>query len=166
MELWNKITGIIPWCREEFGIGDVRIQAALQLGRDLSVGRFYARAGAKAPTADETLGLGPADCQARNPRLGATMKAAVLAAGGVAVDLGCGSGWYIRKLVARFPHVRGIGLDGFEENVRQAAAAAEREGLSARLSFRDGERIVYASLPATKMWLADNKWQTAKAFAI
>ena len=44
--------------REEFGIGDVRIQAALQLGRDLSVGRFYARAGAKAPTADETLGLG------------------------------------------------------------------------------------------------------------
>ena len=32
--------------------------------------------------------------------------------------------------------------------------------------IRDGERIVYASLPATKKWLADNKWQTAKAFAI
>jgi hypothetical protein len=27
---------------------------------------------------------------------------------------------------------------------------------------RDGERIVYASLPVTKKWLADNKWQTAK----
>jgi hypothetical protein len=32
--------------------------------------------------------------------------------------------------------------------------------------IRDGERIVYASLPATKKWLADNKWQTAKPFAI
>jgi hypothetical protein len=32
--------------------------------------------------------------------------------------------------------------------------------------IRDGERIVYASLPATRKWLADNKWQTAKAFAI
>ncbi len=31
---------------------------------------------------------------------------------------------------------------------------------------RDGQRIVYASLPATKKWLADNKWQTAKPFAI
>lgn len=61
------------------------------------------------------------------------------AAGGVAVDLGCGNGWYIRKLVARYPHVRGIGLDGFEENIRQAAAAAEREGLSERLSFRAGD---------------------------
>jgi hypothetical protein len=32
--------------------------------------------------------------------------------------------------------------------------------------IRDGERIVYASLPATKKWLADNKWQTAEPFAI
>lgn len=32
--------------------------------------------------------------------------------------------------------------------------------------IRDGERIVYASLPATKKWLADHKWQTAQPFAI
>jgi hypothetical protein len=32
--------------------------------------------------------------------------------------------------------------------------------------IRDGERIVYASLPATKKWLADNKWQRAQRFAI
>lgn len=32
--------------------------------------------------------------------------------------------------------------------------------------IRDGERIVYASLPVAKEWLADNKWQTAKPFAI
>jgi hypothetical protein len=32
--------------------------------------------------------------------------------------------------------------------------------------IRDGECIVYASLPARKQWLADNKWQTAKPFVI
>lgn len=32
--------------------------------------------------------------------------------------------------------------------------------------IRDGERIVYASLPVTRKWLANNKWQTAKPFAI
>jgi hypothetical protein len=32
--------------------------------------------------------------------------------------------------------------------------------------IRDGQRNVYASLPATKKWLADNQWQTAKPFAI
>jgi hypothetical protein len=30
----------------------------------------------------------------------------------------------------------------------------------------NGERIVYASLPATKKWLTDNKWQMAQPFAI
>lgn len=61
------------------------------------------------------------------------------AQGGVAVDLGCGNGWYLRKLAARYPHVRGVGLDGFDENIRLATEAAEREGLSARLSFRAGD---------------------------
>ena len=32
--------------------------------------------------------------------------------------------------------------------------------------IRDGDRIVYASLPATQKWLSDNKWQTARPFAI
>ncbi len=32
--------------------------------------------------------------------------------------------------------------------------------------IRDGQRIVYASLPATKKWLADNQWRSAKPFAI
>lgn len=61
------------------------------------------------------------------------------AQGGVAVDLGCGNGWYLRKLAARFANVRGIGLDGFEENVRQADAAARAAGVGERLSFRAGD---------------------------
>lgn len=61
------------------------------------------------------------------------------AGGGVAVDLGCGNGWYLRALAGRFARVRGVGLDGFEENIRQATEAAGRAGLSSRLSFRAGD---------------------------
>lgn len=61
------------------------------------------------------------------------------ARGGKAVDLGCGNGWYLRKLAARYPHVTGIGLDGFEENIHQASAAAAAEGLGDRLSFQAGD---------------------------
>lgn len=59
--------------------------------------------------------------------------------GGVAVDLGCGNGWYLRKLAARFPHLRGIGLDGFSENIQQAAQLARQEGFGDRLTFIEGD---------------------------
>lgn len=65
------------------------------------------------------------------------------ARGGVAVDLGCGNGWYLRKLAKRFPHVRGVGLDGFEENVRQASERAKAEGAGDRLSFVVGDIYNY-----------------------
>jgi SAM-dependent methyltransferase len=59
--------------------------------------------------------------------------------GGLAVDLGCGNGWYLRRLAARFPGLRGVGLDGFEDNVRHARDAAAAEGLDARLRFERGD---------------------------
>lgn len=59
--------------------------------------------------------------------------------GGVAVDLGCGNGWYLRKMAVRFPHLRGIGLDGFAENIEQAQHRARQDGLSDRLNFRVGD---------------------------
>jgi SAM-dependent methyltransferase len=61
------------------------------------------------------------------------------ARGGVVVDLGCGNGWYLRRLAARHPHLRGVGLDGFRENVDHARRAAEAEGLADRLEFREGD---------------------------
>lgn len=61
------------------------------------------------------------------------------AKGGLAVDLGCGNGWYLRRMAARFHNLRGIGLDGFEENIRQAEALAAAEGVADRLSFRSGD---------------------------
>jgi SAM-dependent methyltransferase len=71
--------------------------------------------------------------------------AEVDARGGTALDLGCGNGWYLRRLAARMPHLRGIGLDGFGENIRQATAAADREGLGDRLQFIEGD--IYAHAP-------------------
>ena len=61
------------------------------------------------------------------------------ARGGVAVDLGCGNGWYLRRLVARFSNLRGVGMDGFEENVRDARERAIAEGLGDRVDVRVGD---------------------------
>ncbi len=57
------------------------------------------------------------------------------ARGGLAVDLGCGNGWYLRVLARRFRALRGLGLDGFGENIAQATRRAQAEGLDARLKF-------------------------------
>ena len=59
--------------------------------------------------------------------------------GGLVVDLGCGNGWYLRALARRCGSVRGLGLDGFEENVAQATHLAQQEGLGGRLHFVQGD---------------------------
>ncbi len=61
------------------------------------------------------------------------------ARGGLAVDLGCGNGWYLRALARRCPHLRGLGLDGFEENVSQATRLAKAAGLEGRVAFARGD---------------------------
>lgn len=61
------------------------------------------------------------------------------ARGGLVVDLGCGNGWYLRAVARRCGAVRGLGLDGFAENVAQASRLAESEGLGARLRFETGD---------------------------
>ncbi len=58
---------------------------------------------------------------------------------GLAVDLGCGNGWYLLRLAARFPQLRCLGVDGFEENIRQAQTRAEALGLGGRVQFRTGD---------------------------
>lgn len=59
--------------------------------------------------------------------------------GGLAVDLGCGNGWYLRHLARRCTHLRGIGLDAFEQSIEDARARAAADGLSERLEFRVGD---------------------------
>ncbi len=65
--------------------------------------------------------------------------AEVNARGGLAVDLGCGNGWYLRALARRGQTLRGLGIDGFADNIAHAAALARREGLEGRLTFRQGD---------------------------
>jgi SAM-dependent methyltransferase len=64
--------------------------------------------------------------------------------GGTVADLGCGNGWYLRALASRCDGIRGIGVDGFAENVEQAARLAETEGLGDRLSFETGDIYDFA----------------------
>ncbi len=59
--------------------------------------------------------------------------------GGLAVDLGCGNGWYLRALARRCGHLRGLGIDEFTENITQATAFAQAAGLADRLSFQQGD---------------------------
>jgi trans-aconitate methyltransferase len=61
------------------------------------------------------------------------------ARGGTVVDLGCGNGWYLRRLAGRYPKIRGVGLDGFEANINAAKERAEGEGFADRLSFEIGD---------------------------
>ncbi len=59
--------------------------------------------------------------------------------GGLAVDLGCGNGWYLRALARRCAGLRGLGIDGFAQSVEQARRLGEAEGLGARLRFLQGD---------------------------
>lgn len=55
------------------------------------------------------------------------------------IDLGCGNGWYLRLLAHRYPGLRGVGLDGFDENVQQAQRRSVAEGFGDRLRFLVGD---------------------------
>ncbi len=58
--------------------------------------------------------------------------------GGLVVDLGCGNGWYLKTLARHYPNLRGIGLDGFRENIDQATLHTKKEGMENRLTFLEG----------------------------
>lgn len=58
---------------------------------------------------------------------------------GIVVDLGCGNGWYLRKMLSVFPKLKGIGLDGFDINIENAIKLSDSEGLTERLHFQSGD---------------------------
>ncbi len=61
--------------------------------------------------------------------------------GGLAVDLGCGNGWYLRALAQRCNHLRCLGIDGFAENIKQARQHTQQVGLQDRVSFVTGDLL-------------------------
>ena len=75
---------------------------------------------------------------------------------GLVVDLGCGNGWYLRSLAQHFPHLRGFGLDGFAENIRQAQEKSQSSGLANRLQFHCGD-IHQLQLPEPVQLIAMNR---------
>jgi SAM-dependent methyltransferase len=62
--------------------------------------------------------------------------AASLAAGGAAVDVGCGHGRASLVLGRAFPRARLLGIDTFGPNVATATAEAEAAGLAGVVEFR------------------------------
>lgn len=83
------------------------------------------------------LGFGDLFNEAVLPRVPALAE--VGARGGLAVDLGCGNGWWLRRLAARYPKLRGVGMDMAPANIDGARAAAAAQGLGDRLEFRLGD---------------------------
>ncbi|HET9122708.1 MAG TPA: class I SAM-dependent methyltransferase [Acidiferrobacteraceae bacterium] len=67
------------------------------------------------------------------PRIDAFKEAN--AAQGLVIDLGCGNGWYLRAVARHFANLHGLGIDGFQENIRQAEKKAAQDGVSDRLQF-------------------------------
>ncbi len=59
--------------------------------------------------------------------------------GGLVIDLGCGNGWYLLRLARAFPGLRCLGVDGFDENIRQAQSRVAAEGLADRMRFSVGD---------------------------
>ena len=57
---------------------------------------------------------------------------------GPVVDVGCGTGWFLRKLAQTHPGIHGIGLDLSGAMVERARELAEMEGLKG-LCFRQGD---------------------------
>lgn len=63
--------------------------------------------------------------------------------GGTVLDLGCGNGWYLTSILKKYPNLKGIGIDGFSENITEAEKIAQSNGLSSRLAFESGDIFDY-----------------------
>ncbi len=59
--------------------------------------------------------------------------------GGFVIDLGCGNGWYLMRLARAYPRLRCLGIDGFDENIRQGQARAKAAGVDDRVRFAKGD---------------------------
>ncbi|MBF0543906.1 MAG: methyltransferase domain-containing protein [Candidatus Riflebacteria bacterium] len=59
--------------------------------------------------------------------------------GAIAIDFGCGNGWFLRRLASHFPYLKGAGFDGFAGSIKEAISLAEKQGFSNRLDFKQGD---------------------------
>jgi ubiquinone/menaquinone biosynthesis C-methylase UbiE len=57
---------------------------------------------------------------------------------GVLLDIGCGTGWLLRKALKQYPNLRGIGVDISKDMIAVAQSKASAEQID-RLSFVQGD---------------------------
>lgn len=74
--------------------------------------------------------------------------APLLAEGGTVLDIGCGWGELMLRLLAAAPGARGVGLDLNEADLARGRANAEARGLGARVDFRAEDATASAVDPA------------------
>jgi cyclopropane fatty-acyl-phospholipid synthase-like methyltransferase len=74
--------------------------------------------------------------------------APTLAAGGTVLDIGCGWGELMLRLLAAAPEARGVGLDLNASDLARGRANAEARGLAARVDFRAEDAALSADDPA------------------
>ncbi|WP_209307491.1 class I SAM-dependent methyltransferase [Geodermatophilus sp. DF01-2] len=63
------------------------------------------------------------------------------------LDLGCGSGAWLLRLVEEHPGLRGVGLDTSAPALAAARSEAGRRGLTDRVEFVGGDAAAYAGRP-------------------
>lgn len=71
-----------------------------------------------------------------------------LAEGGTVLDIGCGWGELMLRVLAAAPRARGVGLDLDEADLARGRANAEARGLTPRVDFRAADATVTALEPA------------------
>ncbi|QSR84771.1 trans-aconitate 2-methyltransferase [Methylacidimicrobium sp. B4] len=63
---------------------------------------------------------------------------------GLVIDLGCGNGWLLRRLLARLPRWRGLGIDCEAARLAQGREAAHKEGLSERMELVEADLLLWS----------------------
>lgn len=63
---------------------------------------------------------------------------------GLVLDLGCGNGWLLRRLLLRLPRWRGIGIDREAARLAQGREAIREAGLSERMELAEADLLSWS----------------------
>ncbi|MDD2676988.1 MAG: class I SAM-dependent methyltransferase [Methylacidiphilaceae bacterium] len=87
---------------------------------------------------------------------------------GIVLDLGCGNGWLLRRLLRRLPGWRGIGIDREAGRIAQGRQAAQTAGLSERMELVEADlfswngpepaHLILVSRVLHHLWPARNRF--------